>query len=524
LSFSSANVVIANISSFQDAAGVGVSASAVDGAANTTPIRQPTVAVNAGELLVVGDAERVAAPPNPTVQPDPSYTEQAEASSTQANGTGGTLELAVKPIGTSGTDGGETFTSSLPARDALIATTLTPAATPLSTTTPSTTTPPTTTPPTTAPPPSTTPHHVSTGVTKSNNTASLQAVMPPGWTPGDLLMLDVFHAGPSTTTLTANLAADGWTPAPSSPVTASYGQLWRYTKLAVAATSPPTLTLSQANAVIALMHDIRDAGPVGTGASTFDSAVDTDGVITPPVTVPDQAVLFTADAERVGAPPNPGVSPDADHAERFETSSTQAGGSGGTLELAERGPLAAGTYTGDVFTPTSAARDALIVTVVLPASSPPPTTTTSTTTTTTTNPPPTGLCGFKTGGAVTKALVIWMENKDYDQIVGSSSAPFENGTVMAQCATASNYSDLGHPSLPNYMSATSGVGYNFAPWSNDCSPGGTCATSNPSIYSQMEGTAGESWKGYAESMPANCYPPSPTRTSPTTTRHCTIRT
>jgi hypothetical protein len=74
-----------------------------------------------------------------------------------------------------------------------------------------------------------------------------------------------------------------------------------------------------------------------------------------------------------------------------------------------------------VFTPTGAARDALIVTVVLPAGASPPTTTT------TTNPPPTGLCGFKSGGAVTKALVIWMENKDYDEI--GSSAPTVRATA-----------------------------------------------------------------------------------------------
>lgn len=113
------------------------------------------------------------------------------------------------------------------------------------------------------------------------------------------------------------------------------------------------------------------------------------------------------------------------------------------------------------------------------------------------------LCGFKTGSStISKVMVIWMENKSYSSIVGSSSAPYLNNTVKAQCGLATNYNALTHPSLPNYLSATSGVSYATTPWTNDCAPT-SCTTGNLNIYKQVA-NAGKAWKGYAESMPSNC--------------------
>jgi hypothetical protein len=113
------------------------------------------------------------------------------------------------------------------------------------------------------------------------------------------------------------------------------------------------------------------------------------------------------------------------------------------------------------------------------------------------------MCGFKTGtSTVTKVMVIWMENHSYSSIVGSSSAPYLNNTVKAQCGLATNYNALTHPSLPNYLSATSGVSYATTPWTNDCSPT-SCTTGNNNIYNQAA-AAGKTWRGYAESMPSNC--------------------
>jgi trimeric autotransporter adhesin len=118
-------------------------------------------------------------------------------------------------------------------------------------------------------------------------------------------------------------------------------------------------------------------------------------------------------------------------------------------------------------------------------------------------PVPGALCGFAPAGTTSKVMVIWEENRDETSVVGNPAAPYLNNTVKPQCGLATNYSHLGHPSLPNYMSATSGTPYNFAPWTNDCSPGGACLSSADNIFRQQE-VAGKSWRGYAEAMTSNC--------------------
>ncbi len=97
--------------------------------------------------------------------------------------------------------------------------------------------------------------------------------------------------------------------------------------------------------------------------------------------------------------------------------------------------------------------------------------------------------------------VIWifMENQAYGTIIGSSQAPYIN-TVAGECGLATNYHNVTHPSLPNYIAATSGLPSSFlTSFLPDCSPGGTCATSARNIFGQ-----GETWKSYEESMPKNC--------------------
>jgi len=66
-------------------------------------------------------------------------------------------------------------------------------------------------------------------------------------------------------------------------------------------------------------------------------------------------------------------------------------------------------------------------------------------------------CGTVTTppASVDHVIWIWMENKPYDAIIGSSSAPFET-ELAAACGLAMNYYGVTHPSLPNYIAATSG--------------------------------------------------------------------
>ena len=94
---------------------------------------------------------------------------------------------------------------------------------------------------------------------------------------------------------------------------------------------------------------------------------------------------------------------------------------------------------------------------------------------------------------------IWMENKSYDQIIGSSSAPFQT-SLAARCGLATNYHNITHPSLPNYIAATSGLGgQDLQPFHTDCNPSPSCSTRAESIFDQAP-----SWRAYNESMPTNC--------------------
>jgi len=96
---------------------------------------------------------------------------------------------------------------------------------------------------------------------------------------------------------------------------------------------------------------------------------------------------------------------------------------------------------------------------------------------------------------------IWMENRSYGDIVGNTSqAPYIN-SLAAHCGLATDYHNATHPSLPNYLAATSGLAQAKLPVPSfaDCSVSVTCHTSAPSIFGQ-----GETWKAYQESMPSNC--------------------
>ncbi len=94
---------------------------------------------------------------------------------------------------------------------------------------------------------------------------------------------------------------------------------------------------------------------------------------------------------------------------------------------------------------------------------------------------------------------IWMENHSYGSIVGSPLAPYLNG-LIAKCGLATNYHNVTHPSLPNYIAATSGLGYGkIAQFHSDCSPSQYCSTGARSIFGQAP-----SWAAYEESMPSDC--------------------
>ena len=80
-------------------------------------------------------------------------------------------------------------------------------------------------------------------------------------------------------------------------------------------------------------------------------------------------------------------------------------------------------------------------------------------------------CGTKAKPGSYKHIIwIFMENHSYPNIIGSSQAAYVN-TVAKECGSATNYHNITHPSLPNYIAATSGLPLSALPgFLPDCSP------------------------------------------------------
>lgn len=101
--------------------------------------------------------------------------------------------------------------------------------------------------------------------------------------------------------------------------------------------------------------------------------------------------------------------------------------------------------------------------------------------------------------AADHVVVIVEENEPASAIMGDPAAPYLNSLARSG-ATATRYSAIRHPSLPNYLALTSGT---TAGHTTDCAPDG-CPAGVPSIAGSLTG-AGRSWRFYGESMPAPCF-------------------
>ena len=85
---------------------------------------------------------------------------------------------------------------------------------------------------------------------------------------------------------------------------------------------------------------------------------------------------------------------------------------------------------------------------------------------------------------------IWFENQNPSHALRGPATSH----LATDCGTTGNYFGLTHPSLPNYLAATSGSTHGIR---KDCS----CTVSGPSLMSQVP-----TWRLYAQSMPQNCDP------------------
>ncbi|MBV9103878.1 MAG: acid phosphatase [Candidatus Eremiobacteraeota bacterium] len=99
-------------------------------------------------------------------------------------------------------------------------------------------------------------------------------------------------------------------------------------------------------------------------------------------------------------------------------------------------------------------------------------------------------------------VLVIMENRDYNLIIGSPHAPYINGTLLPQAALMTNSHATTHPSEPNYLAIFSGSAQGVT---DDSCPH---TFKTPNLGDELLG-AGATFGGYSESMPRDgfkgCY-------------------
>jgi phospholipase C len=101
-------------------------------------------------------------------------------------------------------------------------------------------------------------------------------------------------------------------------------------------------------------------------------------------------------------------------------------------------------------------------------------------------------------GHVRKILVIMEENHSIQQVF-PGGMPYL-WSLAQRYAYATDWSDVAHPSLPNYLAIFAGSAFNDP---QDCAPAPGCNYPGPSVFGQAL-ARGESAKAYEESMPGLC--------------------
>ncbi len=102
------------------------------------------------------------------------------------------------------------------------------------------------------------------------------------------------------------------------------------------------------------------------------------------------------------------------------------------------------------------------------------------------------------------AFIILMENKNWLQIVGSSSAPYINNTLLPMASHAEQYFNppLVHPSLPNYLWLEAGTNFGIF---NDDPPGVNHQSTTKHLVTLLQKN-NISWKTYQESISGSDCP------------------
>jgi phosphatidylinositol-3-phosphatase len=113
-------------------------------------------------------------------------------------------------------------------------------------------------------------------------------------------------------------------------------------------------------------------------------------------------------------------------------------------------------------------------------------------------PPPSTSPATAALGSHAHVMLIVEENHSVDQLIGNTQAPYIN-SLAARYGLATDWSDVGHPSLPNYLAYISG-----SVWGSPADTTPQDATySGTTIVDELAG-AGFTWKAYLEDMPTAC--------------------
>jgi hypothetical protein len=108
-------------------------------------------------------------------------------------------------------------------------------------------------------------------------------------------------------------------------------------------------------------------------------------------------------------------------------------------------------------------------------------------------PPPAPLPPASNVGQLDHVFLVYMENKGYDDIVGSPNAPFLNSLINAN-GLANNYYAVTHPSLPNYYAIAGGQVFGKT---YNCE---SVCINDPNNLAFTIDNAGKTWAAYAQGM------------------------
>jgi phosphatidylinositol-3-phosphatase len=285
-----------------------------------------------------------------------------------------------------------------------------------------------------------------------------------------------------------------------------------------AAASGLTITVSAASGAdfqgsAAEYSGAGTSSPLSAMAVSRGSGTTVDTGATSPV--PSGQLVYAA--EVTGVSPGAAATPGSSHGMAYTGRSGTASGSAFEEDITS---AAAGAQTGHARLPGATDWYAVVAAFAPgPASSPAAGRMTSA------GPVRTGATGARRGpgqaptatagpaaaasSGISKILIISDENhSDVDVFPagsGSAAAMPYLWSLAQEYGYATSWSDIGHPSLPNYLAMFGGSAEGLP---DDCSPGPGCSWPGPTVFSQAI-AAGGTAKVYAEGMTANCQASNP---------------